>query len=185
LEKAAALKACREGLTLSTDIIVGFPGETEEDFLETLSLVEAAGFVSVFGFKYSPRPYTPALKLGDDVPEEVKDDRLQRLFALVEKQQRAHLDSLVGTTQRVLVEGQSKHGHYSGRSERNEIVHMDVPEGLDPIGQVIEVSVPRANKHSLHGVMEGATYRPPPPPQPQQRRLPIVSTEAPPEGAPL
>jgi len=184
LEKAKALRECREGLTLSTDIIVGFPGETEEDFLQTLSLVREAGFVSVFGFKYSQRPYTPALKLGDDVTEADKDDRLQRLFALAEEQQQAHLRSLDGTRQRVLVEGRSKHGHFSGRTERHEIVHIDAPEGLEPIGDVVEVDIVRANRHSLHGVMDGATYRPSPKPK-GPRRLPMVSGGSPSGGANL
>jgi len=184
LEKATALKGCREGLTLSTDIIVGFPGETEEDFLETLSLVREAGFVSVFGFKYSPRPFTPALKLGDDVSEADKDDRLQRLFAVAEEQQQAHLRSLDTTRQRVLIEGRSKHGHFSGRTERHEIVHVDAPEGVEPIGEVVEVDVVRANRHSLNAVMDGATYTPSPKPK-GPRRLPMVSGGGSAQGAKL
>ncbi|MGB8329294.1 MAG: tRNA (N6-isopentenyl adenosine(37)-C2)-methylthiotransferase MiaB, partial [Polyangiales bacterium] len=102
-----ALKAARPGLTLSADFIVGFPGETEEDFQDTLELVRRVGFVAAFAFKYSPRPYTPALKLGDEVPEDVKDDRLARLFKLVDQQQQAHLQSCVGRSLQVLVEGPS------------------------------------------------------------------------------
>ena len=79
--RAARLMRARPGLTLSTDVIVGFPGETEDDFAQTLSLVREVGFVSLFGFKYSPRPHTPALRLADDVPEDVKSERLARLFA--------------------------------------------------------------------------------------------------------
>src|SRR5690606_18746608 len=101
LERTARLRAAVPGLTLSTDLIVGFPGETDADFEDTLSLIREAGFVSAFGFKYSPRPFTPALALGDDVPEEVKDERLQRVFALVGEQQRAHLDALVGARAKV------------------------------------------------------------------------------------
>src|SRR5688572_4216100 len=96
LDRIAALRARVPDLTLSTDVIVGFPGETEEDFEATLSLVREAGFVAAFAFKYSPRPHTPALKLEDDVTEEIKDERLQRLLALIETQQSAHLRSLVG-----------------------------------------------------------------------------------------
>lgn len=153
LARAATFKAARPGLTLSTDVIVGFPGETDEDFQATLSLVRAAGFVSAFGFKYSPRPHTPALKLKDDVPEDVKAHRLAELFAVVEAQQATHLASLVGTRQRVLVEGPSKGGHVQGRTDQNEIVHLAVPPGHGQTltGQLLEVTVVAANKHSLHG----------------------------------
>jgi tRNA-2-methylthio-N6-dimethylallyladenosine synthase len=152
-----ALQAGRPGLTVSTDMIVGFPGETEEDFAQTLSLIEEAGFVSVFGFKYSPRPNTPALKLGDDVSEEVKSDRLDRLFAAVDVLQQRHLAALVGTRAQVLVEGASKGSpvpgmsRFSGRSERHEIVHLDVPTGTDPTGLLMEVEIVEAHKRSLLG----------------------------------
>lgn len=155
--RARALQSARAGLTLSTDIIVGFPGETEEDFLETLTLIREVGFVTAFGFKYSPRPQTPALALGDDVPEEVKEERIARLFAIVEAQQRAHLASLVGTRSEVLVEGPSRDGagRYAGRSERHEIVHVEPPPGLDPTGSLVTVEVVSAFKHSLLGRMDG------------------------------
>ncbi len=157
LDRTRALVAARsarnEAITLSTDIIVGFPGETEDDFLATLSLVREAGFSSLFAFKYSPRPGTPALKLGDDVPESEKASRLARLFALTEELGRAHLGALVGTTQEVLVHGVSKgkNGTFEGRSAQNEIVHVEVPEGVSPIGEMVTVVVERADKHSLAG----------------------------------
>lgn len=152
LSRVGALKEAVPGLTLSTDIIVGFPGETDEDFEETLSVVRAAGFVSLFGFKYSERPGTPALALGDDVPEQVKDERLARLFELAHEQQTAHLASLVETEQSVLVEGESKsQGMFSGRTERNEIVHLAAPEGIDPSGHLVRVKIVEAFKHSLRG----------------------------------
>lgn len=156
VERVRALVARKPGLTLSTDIIVGFPGETDADFEDTLSLVREVGFVSAFGFKYSVRPHTPARNLDDDVPEHVKDDRLARLFALVAEQQRAHLASLVGATECVLVEGPSRGDvktRFSGRSSRHEIVHLDVPEGVDPTGHLVEVRIERAFKHSLAGTM--------------------------------
>lgn len=151
IERARALQAARPDLTLSTDIIVGFPGETEEDFQETLSLVDEVGFVTAFGFKYSPRPQTPALKLGDDVPEAVKAERLDRLFERVDRLQQGHLQTLVGTRTRVLFEGESKlgQGRFSGRSDRHEIVHVDVPEGFDLAGHLLEVRITEANKRSL------------------------------------
>jgi tRNA-2-methylthio-N6-dimethylallyladenosine synthase len=149
-------------LTLSSDLIVGFPGESDEDFEATLGLVREAGFVSLFGFKYSPRPYTPALKLADDVSEELKDERLQRLFALSAELQSAHLESLLGTRQEVLIESRDAQHvqRFSGRSERNELVHVDAPEGVDPRGSVVSARVLEAFKHSLHAVMDGAPVRP-------------------------
>lgn len=171
VERARALQEGRSGLTLSTDLIVGFPGETGDDFEQTLSLVREVGFVAAFCFKYSPRPYTPALKLGDDVPEEVKADRLARLFEVVEEQQSAHLRSLVGTRQQVLVEGRSRTGHLTGRSGRHEIVHLSAPEGVDPVGAVVEVTIERANRHSLAGRMEGAA----PPASRRRVALPVAS----------
>lgn len=151
IQRTSALVAAVPGLTLSTDIIVGFPGETEEDFAATLTLVEEMGYRGLFGFKYSPRPYTPALRLGDDVPEEVKSERLSRLFERSEALLGAHLSGLVGTSQRVLVEGRDKGKglFWSGRSERNEIVHVAGAHGLDLLGEVVEARVVRSNKHSL------------------------------------
>ena len=160
IERTRALKAAKPGLTLSSDFIVGFPGETDDDFERTLELVRGIGFVAAFGFKYSPRPYTPALQLGDEVPEGVKDERLARLFAVVGTQQRAHLESLVGTDQRVLVEGSSPgdSGRFTGRTDRNEIVHFVAPEGYDPTGALVTVTIDAPFRHSLSGYMTGAEH---------------------------
>jgi len=138
-------------LSLSTDIIVGFPGETEEDFAATLSLVREVGFRGLFGFKYSQRPYTPARKLADDVSEAEKSERLARLFEVSEELLGAHLQGLTGSRQRVLVEGAGKEGTgaWMGRTERNEIAHVVGAEGLDLRGSIVEVVITRANKHSL------------------------------------
>ena len=161
VRRADALQAARAGLTLSADFIVGFPGETEEDFEQTLELVKRVGFVAAFAFKYSPRPYTPALNLGDEVAEEVKDERLARLFAVVETQQQAHLRSLVGRELQVLVEGPSPGdtGRFAGRSERNEIVHLVAPESSDPTGELVTVTIDEPFRHSLSGYMPGAEHR--------------------------
>jgi tRNA-2-methylthio-N6-dimethylallyladenosine synthase len=158
IARTDALKTAKPGLTLSSDFIVGFPGETEEDFEQTLELVRRVGFVAAFAFKYSPRPYTPALKLGHEVSEQVKDDRLARLFALVETQQQAHLESLVGQDVRVLVEGPSPGdtGRFAGRSERNEIVHLIAPHGHDPTGELVTVTIDEPFRHSLSGYMTRA-----------------------------
>jgi tRNA-2-methylthio-N6-dimethylallyladenosine synthase len=157
VQRASRLRESRRGLTLSTDVIVGFCGETHEDFEATLSLVREMAFTSLFAFKYSPRPHTPALKLADDVPESLKSDRLAQLFEVSEGLTRAHLATLVGTRQRVLVEGPSKNGdRVAGRTERNEIVHVDVPADVSLVGLVVEVEIARANKHSLEGVVTEA-----------------------------
>ena len=151
IDRVKRLQAAREDMTLSTDIIVGFPGETEEEFQETLSLVEELGFVSAFCFKYSPRPSTPALKLGDEVPEETKADRLARLLARTELLTRAHLKTLEATEQEVLFESRSKDNVCMGRTARNELVHVSTPSDRDPIGRIVRVAIARANKHSLQG----------------------------------
>jgi tRNA-2-methylthio-N6-dimethylallyladenosine synthase len=190
--RAARLRSARPGMTLSTDIIVGFPGETAAEFDETLSLVREVGFVSLFGFMFSPRPHTPALRLLDDVPAAEKAERLARLFEVSEELGRAHLATLVGTRQTVLVEGPSKAGgsavgdaqSFSGRTVRNEIVHLPLPPGRVATGALVEVEVVRAYKHSLEGRITDAslaalpTTAPPPQatPHPGERRaLPVLS----------
>jgi tRNA-2-methylthio-N6-dimethylallyladenosine synthase len=185
--RATRLRAARPGLTLSTDIIVGFSGETEEDFALTLSLVREVGFTSLFGFKYSPRPLTPALKLPDDVPEEEKSERLARLFEVADGLTRAHLATLIGSRQRVLVEGASKNGdRVEGRTEQNEIVHLEAPPGRDLTGRIVEVEIARANKHSLEGTVTAAELAAIPardpdaaaayPPRLARRALPLLAT---------
>jgi tRNA-2-methylthio-N6-dimethylallyladenosine synthase len=156
-ERVGALRRAVPGLTLSTDIIVGFPGETHEDFELTLALVREIGFVGVFGFKYSPRPFTPALKLEDDVSEELKSERLTRLFELSESLRARHLSELVGSTQLVLVEGRGERGGFTGRTERNEIVHFEAAS--DPTGEFLEVQIDHAFKHSLRGVIMDDRWR--------------------------
>jgi len=153
--RVGRLLRARPDMTVSTDVIVGFPGETDDDFEATLDAVREVGFVGLFGFKYSPRPFTPALKLADDVPESTKSERLARLFEVAESQTRAHLATLIGTRQRVLVEGASKaQGKVTGRTERNEIVHLDAPPGRELIGALVEVEITQAFKHSLHGMLD-------------------------------
>lgn len=157
VERASRLAESRPGMTLSTDIIVGFSGETEEDFEKTLELVRTMRFRGLFGFKYSRRPYTPALKLPDDVPDEVKGERLTRLFELSEELLQEHLATLVGTRQKVLVEGPSKTGEaVTGRTERNEIVHIAGENVRALVGEILEVTIQRAFKHSLEGVLDEA-----------------------------
>ena len=161
VSRVRALQAVRPGLTLSTDLIVGFPGESEADFEKTLALVREVGFVAAFAFKYSPRPYTPALQLQGEIAEAVKDDRLARLFEVIGAQQTKHLRSLVGSEQTVLVEGPSPgdSGRYAGRTARNEIVHLVAPDGDDPTGELVTVSIDEPFAHSLSGRMVGAGRR--------------------------
>jgi tRNA-2-methylthio-N6-dimethylallyladenosine synthase len=155
LERADALRSACSGLTLSTDVIVGFPGETDEDFEQTLALVSKVRFTGLFGFQYSQRPYTPARKLDDDVSPAQKQARLATLFALSEGIQREHLASLVGSKQEVLVEGHSKagSGRVTGRTERNEIVHIADDAGASLVGELIFVNIVRSFKHSLEGAL--------------------------------
>jgi len=177
--RAERLTRARAGLTLSTDIIVGFPGETEEDFEQTLSIVREVGFVSLFGFKYSPRPHTPALRLKDDVAEPVKSERLARLFEVAQSLGAAHLAKLVGTRQEVLVEGASKsekgdlsRERVQGRTDRSEIVHMEGPGASSLVGEIVQVEVVRANKHSLYAVPTRARGAR----SPSKRGLPLLET---------
>jgi len=160
---------------------VGFPGETAEDFEATLSLVREVGFVSLFGFKYSPRPHTPALKLGDDVPEAEKQRRLEALFEVSEAQTRAHLATLTGTRVEVLVEGPSRPGADTvvGRTRGNEIVHLAAAPDVTgaAAGAVVVAEVIRANKHSLVGRVESVRRPAPARVASMWRRisLPVVS----------
>jgi tRNA-2-methylthio-N6-dimethylallyladenosine synthase len=170
VERALALRQTRPDFTLSTDIIVGFPGETDQDFQQTLDLVREVGFRGVFGFKYSPRPHTPANELADDVPETEKAARLAALFALTEAMLESHLESLVGSVQRILVEGPSKTGPGSvtGRTERNEIVHVADPAAAALVGQIALVRIVGAHKHSLE-----AEIHAPPASSDRSPRLPV------------
>jgi tRNA-2-methylthio-N6-dimethylallyladenosine synthase len=175
LERVDALRAAVPGVTLSTDVIVGFPGETREDFEATVALVERVGFTGLFGFKYSQRPFTPALKLGDDVSEDEKSARLAELFAASEAIRVRHLESLVGTTQEVLCEGPGKNG-FTGRTEANEIVHFGCSD--DPTGELARVRIERAFKNSLMGELEDPARRAPLGrelrDEPPRRALPVV-----------
>ena len=145
------LRAARPDLSLSSDFIVGFPGETEADFEKTLRLAEELGFDNSFFFIYSPRPGTPAAELADDTPQEAKVARLMRLQQLVEGQAFAISRSMVGSVQRVLVEGRARKdaGELAGRSENNRVVNFAGHERL--IGHFVEVTITAALPHSLRG----------------------------------
>ena len=129
LEVAAALRRAVPGIALTTDIIVGFPGETEQDFEETVSLVREVRFDDAYTFKYSPRDGTPAVKLKDRVPDAVAGERLERLIAVVRQVARAKNVALVGTTHEVLVEGKAKRGGLlQARTRSNKIALLDGPD---------------------------------------------------------
>jgi tRNA-2-methylthio-N6-dimethylallyladenosine synthase len=145
------LRAARPNLSISTDFIIGFPGESEADFERTMRLVEEVGFDSSFSFIYSPRPGTPAADLPDDTAHEVKLARLQRLQGAIEANARRISAEMVGSIQRVLVEGASRRDadEISGRTENNRVVNFAGPAGL--AGQFVDVRIASALPHSLRG----------------------------------
>ncbi len=150
LEKIHCIRAAKRAISISTDIIVGFPGETLEDFQETLSLLNEVGYDSVFSFKYSPRPHTSALDLGDPLPEEEKGRRLQ---ILQERQRALQLESnqaLVGKTFEVLVESHPRReGQLTGRTSSNRVVNFSGDPKI--LGRYVSVRVTGAGPHSLVG----------------------------------
>ena len=149
-----ALRKVRPDISLSSDFIVGFPGETEDDFARLMALVEEIGFDSSFSFVYSPRPGTPAANLPDDTPREVKLERLQRLQAAIEANARRIGASRVGTVQAVLVEGPSKRDarELMGRTECNRIVNFAAgPQGERLLGRMVDLRITEALPHSLRG----------------------------------
>ncbi len=145
------LRAVRPDLSLASDFIVGFPGETEADFEATLKLVEDIGFDGSFSFVYSARPGTPAASLTDNTTQEQKLERLYRLQALIEQQAQANSQAMVGTVQRVLVEGPSRKDEteLSGRTDNNRIVNF--PGHARLIGQFVQVHITKAYPNSLRG----------------------------------
>ncbi len=151
LEKVARLRQSCPGIAISTDLIVGFPGETEADFAQTLDLMRQAAFEQSFSFKYSPRPQTRAAGFPDQVPEAVKSARLVRLQALQDELTLAAHARLVGQVQEVLVEGLSKRSpeQLSGRLRTNQVVNFTGPREL--LGRLTPVALTEARSHSLKG----------------------------------
>jgi tRNA-2-methylthio-N6-dimethylallyladenosine synthase len=149
---------------ISTDVIVGFPGETDEDFADTLRVVEQARFVSAYTFQYSIRPGTPAATMPDQVPKAVVQERYERLAEVQERISGEENQKLVGSSVDVLVastEGKrdARHDRLSGRAEDNRLVHFDVPGGADQPrpGDVVSVTVTRATPHFLIAAPSGST----------------------------
>ena len=149
------VRAARPDIALSGDFIVGFPGETESEFAETLSLIDAVGYAQAFSFKYSPRPGTPAATMDGQVAPEVMDDRLQRLQAALNRDQLAFNTRSVGVSCDVLVERKGKHpGQWLGKSPWLQSVHF---HGEAAIGDLVRVELVEAGPNSLHGrVVNGA-----------------------------
>lgn len=151
LDKIARLRAVRPGIGISSDFIVGFPGETEADFTATLDLIEAVGFDQSFSFVYSRRPGTPAASYPDAVPLAVKKERLRVLQERLEAHAQRIAQAMVGTTQRVLVEGPARKDpdQLCGRTENNRVVNFDGSPEL--IGQFVELTITEALPNSLRG----------------------------------
>jgi tRNA-2-methylthio-N6-dimethylallyladenosine synthase len=155
LERIAWMHGAKRDISLTTDLIVGFPGETEREFEETLSLLDIVGYDSAFTFKYSPRPNTPALRLDDAIPDEEKARRLavlndkQRQISSVRNQR--HL----GQTTRVMVEGKNAaRGQWIGRTSQIKVLNFTVPEGIElKTGSYVDVRVTKIFPNSLVGEM--------------------------------
>ena len=148
------IRGARQDIAMSGDFIVGFPGESEADFEETLRVVREVGYASAFSFKYSPRPGTPAAEM-EQVPEKAKNERLQRLQALLTEQQQAFNRSRLGTTMDVLLEKTGRWpGQIVGRSPWLQPVQVDGPESL--IGRIMPVAITDLGTNSLYGELTGA-----------------------------
>jgi tRNA-2-methylthio-N6-dimethylallyladenosine synthase len=150
------LRAARPDLSLTSDFIVGFPGETEQDFDKTLRLVEDVAFDGAFSFAYSPRPGTPATDLPDQVPAAVKQARLERLQALLDRQYKANSERMVGTRQRVLVTGTATKNprELAARTDNNRVVNFAGDRSA--IDQYVDVDITAALPHSLRGELTPA-----------------------------
>ncbi len=143
-------------LNFSTDVIVGFPGENDDDFLQTLDILETVRFGQVFAFAYSPRPNTPARKYTDQIAESVKKDRLHRLFEITDRISTELNQALVGTVVSVLIDGHSRRTDrdWQGRGEDNRVVNFPVT-GRESVADIVNVEITRAGTHSLYGKIVG------------------------------
>jgi tRNA-2-methylthio-N6-dimethylallyladenosine synthase len=150
-QKIRRLREIRPGISVSTDFIVGFPGETDEDFAATMELIAEVGFDQSFSFIFSPRPGTAAADYADQVPEEIKHQRLEVLQARINSQAQAISQRMVGSVERVLVTSTSKKDprQLAGRTENNRWVNFDGDSGL--IGRFAEVMITEALPNSLRG----------------------------------
>jgi tRNA-2-methylthio-N6-dimethylallyladenosine synthase len=153
LQKIAMIRKAIPNAVLSTDIIVGFPGETEEDFLQTMSLVLEVGFETIFAFKYSPRPLTKAARFEGQLDEDTKSERLQRLFKAHDEWSKADAKKYEGMTLDILVEKYDEaRGNLSGRSTQNKLTYF--PGETSLIGQTVKVKINQAFPAVLRGELE-------------------------------
>jgi tRNA-2-methylthio-N6-dimethylallyladenosine synthase len=154
------LRAVRPDISLTSDFIIGFPGETEADFEATMRLIEEVNFDDSFSFIYSPRPGTPAAELYDDTPHEIKQERLHRIQERIQYHAQAVSQRMIGTTQHILVEGISKKNpsELCGRTDNNRMVNF--AGGGDAIGHFIDVEITAALSHSLRGKIVGVHIEP-------------------------
>jgi len=155
LERIAWVKAAKREISVTSDVIVGFPGETEADFEETLSLLEEVGYDSVFTFKYSPRPNTPSLALEDAIPDEEKARRLEVLMARQREIQITRYKKYIGTVSEVMVEGRNEaRGQWIGRTSQNKTLNFTAPETVAAkVGSYVPVRATASFPNSLVGEM--------------------------------
>src|ERR1700691_336603 len=155
LERISWMKAAKREISITSDVIVGFPGETEADFEETLSLLEEVGYDSVFTFKYSPRPNTPSLALEDAIPDEEKIRRLEVLMAKQKEIQIERYKKYIGTVSEVMVEGRNEsRGQWIGRTSQNKTLNFTAPESIAPkVGTYVPVMTTISFPNSLLGEM--------------------------------
>jgi tRNA-2-methylthio-N6-dimethylallyladenosine synthase len=148
------LRAAVPDLSLTTDLIVGFPGETEEDFRQTLELVKAVRYDTAFSFRYSPREGTPAAKRTDQVDEAVKKDRLARLNEVLEAISAEDRQRFLDATVEVMAEGPATRdpSQWRGRTSGNQMVHFPAPEGIRP-GDLLNVKIDTVKAHTLSGIV--------------------------------
>ena len=149
LDRVRRLREAVPGIGLTTDVIVGFPGETEAQFEDTLSLVDEVGYDSAFTFIYSPRTGTAAAKMPDQVPAEVSAERIQRLIALQEKRQREQMARFVGQTERVLAEGLSRRSEHAVSGKGEHGISITFPGGAEDVGQIVSVRVTGQKNNTL------------------------------------
>ena len=155
IDKMERIRALRPDISFSSDFIVGFPGETEEDFEQTMELITRIGFDHSFSFIYSKRPGTPAAELPDDMPEDAKKQRLARLQATINQQALQISRRMVGNIERILVTGFSPRDpeELSGRTENNRIVNFKADDALSLIGHFVDVEITEAYSNSLRGAL--------------------------------
>jgi tRNA-2-methylthio-N6-dimethylallyladenosine synthase len=155
IEKIEAIKGARREISITGDMIVGFPGETDDDFNETMSLIAEVEYDGLYIFKYSPRPRTPAAAYADSIPEEMKTERFLRLQELQDRIQRRRYERYLGRTVEVLVEGTSSRSpsDYTGHTRCNKVVNF--PIAAEALGKLVNVNINGVKSHSLYGEMAG------------------------------